>query len=408
MHSRTNWNRDNTMSFLSLAVRDHRLASLYRVMDAARLDALALSGVEWFEFATNHNVTVAGWERPYVVLVTRDGKSCALLHDLSSVRADTAIARQRMWVDTVRYYAEVPHLTQRRPLLPHWPQTVADMLAELGLAQGRVGFDAMPAPLREAGGLLPDLKLVPAARTLRGARLVKHADEVAVLREAASLSDWAIERFRHEIRPGRNLQELDHIIAGQTCVEAGRRFPGEDFQILRFMSLSGRASAAAHGDGFQAGAVVEANTVTVTICNVRLNGMSMENQRTFAVGRVDETTRGLMRLALAANEAGLAAARAGAPLSGVDAAAQGVIAAGGMGRHVLHRTGHGIGVGTHEYPEDMAFDGRPLLDQEVLVVEPGIYVPQVGGFRYVDGVVVGTRPETLTRAPKDMASMTID
>jgi Xaa-Pro aminopeptidase len=396
------------MGFLSPAVREHRYASLHRVMDQAGLDALVLTGPEWFEFATNHGVSVAGWERPYALLLTRDGRSSALLHDLSSVRANTAVARQRMWVDGIVYYAEVPHLTHRRPLLPHWHQTFADMLAQFGLCRARLGFDAMAAPMRELASLLPDLKLVPAARALRGARLVKHADELGLLREAAALSDWAIERYRHEIRPGRNLQELDHSVAAQTCVEAGRRFPGEDFQVLRFMSLSGRASAAAHGDGFQSGALVEANTVTVTICNVRLNGMSMENQRTFAVGRIDETVRGLMRLALQANEAGLAAAVTGEPLCGVDAAAHSVVARGGHGQHVLHRTGHGIGVGTHEFPEDMAFDGRALLHREVLVVEPGIYVPDIGGFRYVDGVVVADLPEVLTRAPKDLASVTID
>lgn len=396
------------MSVLSQSVREHRLASLQRVMDEAAVDALALSGPEWFEFATNHNISVAGWERPYALLLTRDGRSQALLHDLSSVRANTALARQRMWVDSVVYYAEVPHLSQRRPLLPHWPETFADMLAQLGLARARVGIDAMAAPMRHLAALLPDLKLIPAARALRGARLVKHQEELALLREAASLSDWAMTRYRHEIRPGRNLQELDYTIAAQTCVEAGRRFPGEDFQILRFMSLSGRASAAAHGDGFQSGAVVEANTALVTICNVRLNGLSMENQRTFAVGRVDDAVRDLMRLALQANEAGLAAACTGAPLCGVDAAAQSVIAGGGHGQHVLHRTGHGIGVGTHEFPEDMAFDGRALIEREVLVVEPGIYVPGLGGFRYVDGVVVGDRPEVLTHAPKDLAGVTID
>lgn len=396
------------MGVLSQSVREHRYASLNRVMDQAGLDGLALTGSEWFEFATNHGVSVAGWERPYALLLTRDGRSQALLHDLSSVRANTALLRQRMWVDEIVYYAEVPHLTHRRPLLPHWPETFADMLAQLGLGRARVGFDAMTAPMRELGSLLPDLKLVPAARALRGARLVKHAEELALLREAAALSDWAIDRYRQEIRPGRNLQGLDHTIAAQTCVEAGRRFPGEDFQILRFMSLSGSASAAAHGDGFQSGAVVEANTVTVTICNVRLNGLSMENQRTFAVGRVNDAMRDLMRLALQANEAGLAAARTGAPLCSVDAAAQSVIALGGHGRHVLHRTGHGIGVGTHEFPEDMAFDGRALLDREVLVVEPGIYVPGVGGFRYVDAVIVADPPEVLTRAPKDLLSVTID
>lgn len=395
------------MSFLSTEVRSHRLAKLQQVMDAARLDALALSGVEWFEFATNHNITVGGWERPYVVVLTRDGRAVALMHDLSSVRANHALHSGRMWLDQAHYYAEVPHVTQRRPLLPLWAETLAALLQQLGLAAARIGVDAIPAPMQRLGQMLPELKLLPAGRWLRDARLVKHAEELALLRAAASLSDWAIARYRSEIRPGRNLQELDHTVAAQTCVEAGRRFPGEDFQILRFMSLSGPASAAAHGDASQSGATVLANKATVTICNVRLNGMSMENQRTFAVGCVDETTRQLMRVALESNEAGLRAAFTGAPLAGIDEASLDVISRAGYGQHVLHRTGHGIGVGTHEYPEDMAFNTRPLLEREAIIVEPGIYVPGLGGFRYVDGVIVGAEPDRVTHAPKDFASMCI-
>lgn len=395
------------MPQLSEAVCSHRHTSLVRVMDAHDLNALVLGGTEWFEFATNQPVSVQAWERPCAVIVLRSGRRVALLHELSSVRADKARRMGRMWVDEIVYYAEVPHLASRRPLLPHWAETMAELLASHGLARGRIGVDAPGGPLARVAALLLELKLLPMARTLANARLIKHAEEIAVMREAAGLSDWAIERYREQLRPGLPLQALDHGIAGLTCTEAGRRFPGEDFQILRFMTLSGSASAAAHGDGCQAGAVVEPDAVAVTICNLRLNGLSMENQRTFAVGRVGPRSRELMQLALEANEAGLAAAVAGRALCEVDAAAQSVIEAAGHGAQVLHRTGHGIGVGTHEYPEDMSFSTRALLEREVIVVEPGIYLPELGGFRYVDAVVVGATPERLTHAPKDPASMSL-
>jgi len=395
------------MSFLSTAVRQYRISKLQQIMDIAHFDALILSGAEWFEFATNHAITVAGWERPYAVVITRDGRTCALMHDLSSVRANNALRNDRMWLDQAVYYAEVPHVSSRRPLLPLWAETFANILQQLGLTSGRVGVDVAPAPMQRLGHLLPDIKVLPAIRWLRDARLVKHIEEIELLRAAASLSDWAIGRYLAEIRPGRNLQELDYTIAAQTCVEAGNRFPGEDFQVLRFMSLSGPASAAAHGDASQSGATVLSGAVTVTICNVRLNGMSMENQRTFAVGHVDERTTRLMQVALEANEKGLLAAETGKPLAGIDEAALEVITAAGYGPYVLHRTGHGIGVGTHEYPEDMAYDTRPLLKDEAIIVEPGIYIPGLGGFRYVDGVIVGTKPERLTHAPKDFFSMCV-
>ncbi|MFB2553974.1 M24 family metallopeptidase [Ensifer soli] len=72
-----------------------------------------------------------------------------------------------------------------------------------------------------------------------------------------------------------------------------------------------------------------------------------------------------------------------------------------------HRTGHGMGILCHEFPEDMAYNHRPLLTNEVYSVEPGIYVHGLGGFRQDDTVVIGSVPEILTKSPKDLKSQTI-
>lgn len=394
------------MTVLSGAVREHRRAALYRVMDEQGLDALALSGPDWFEFAANHAIAVQGWERPYAMVLTRDGRSAALLHDLSGAKVEIARANGRLWIDDLVFYSEVPQTAGERPLLSNWTETFAAVLDSVGLRQGVLGVDA-GSVFAKVPALLPDLKLKPVGTPLRQARWVKHLGEIEVMREAASISDWAVARYREEIRPGRLQQEMDYLVAAQTCAEAAQRFPGEDFQILRFMTLSGAAAAAAHGDGCPTGARVQDGAVLVTTCNVRLNGLSMENQCTFAVGKVEARTRDLMKVALESNRAGLAAAVAGRPVSGIDRAAHDVVVAAGCGGFVTHRTGHGIGVGTHEFPEDMCFNERALLKNEVFMVEPGLYLPGFGGFRYVDAVVVGDQPEKLTLARKDFESMWI-
>lgn len=67
-----------------------------------------------------------------------------------------------------------------------------------------------------------------------------------------------------------------------------------------------------------------------------------------------------------------------------------------------------MGLIGHEFPEDMAFNPRPLIANEVYSAEPGIYLPGVGGFRFDDTVVVGeSGPIVLTKAPKDLQSQTI-
>ena len=74
---------------------------------------------------------------------------------------------------------------------------------------------------------------------------------------------------------------------------------------------------------------------------------------------------------------------------------------------MLHRTGHGIGIAGHEFPDDMPFSPRPLMTNEVYSAEPGLYIFGLGGFRHDDTVVIGVEPEVVTHAPKDIASQTV-
>jgi Xaa-Pro aminopeptidase len=395
------------MPALSFAVRDHRRLRLSAVMERARVSALVLSGADFFEFATNHAMTVQAWERPFLVIVLEQGPTVAIMPDISGTRLRAQQARGTVWLDKAVFYSEQPRQSGRRPLVFQLPELVAGILGDLGLSDARVGVEAMSGPIQKVHALLPDLKLVNLNAPLRQVRLVKHPEEIATMRAGAALSDWAMRRYAQEIRPGRLLQELDYTLAAEMCVEAARHVPGEDFQILRFMTLSGAASAAPHGDGAQTGARVLDNTVAVTICNVRLNGLSIENQRTFICGTPGQDVIRVVDTARRATEAGLAAAVEGAPLAGIDAAAQAVIEGAGYGDYLLHRTGHGIGVATHEFPEDMAFNPRPLLANEVLVVEPGIYIPEIGGARYVDVVAIGAEPKILTHASRTLESMRI-
>jgi Xaa-Pro aminopeptidase len=292
------------------------------------------------------------------------------------------------------------------PVRAQWAEAVADLLRQHGLARARIGVDAVSGPLVRVPALLPDARLVACLAQMREMRFVKCAEELKVHRDAGALSDWGQERYRENIRPGRRLQELDFTLAAMISEEAARRFPGENAEV-RCLTLSGPASASPHGDGMPTGAAIEKGHGIVNICNVRLNGMMTENERTFFVGTPSNRQAALYEAARAANEAGAAAAIAGNPVSAIDAAAQSVIVRAGFGDNILHRTGHGMGVQGHEYPDDMPFCHRPLLRGEVFSVEPGIYVYGLGGFRLDDTVVIGEKPELITQAPRDIKSNTI-
>lgn len=394
------------MAFLTRKTFDYRRGIMRRTMEANRFDALAFLTVDFFQWATNFHVDVQTWERPIVVVVPLDGAPFAVMNELSTNHLRGTIERGVMWVTDVGLWSEHPRTTNRVPVRAQWAEMVADRLSRHGLAGSRIGVDASGGPLARVPSLLPELSLVPCLDQLRQMRFVKCEEELQVHRAAGSLSDWGQQRYLENIRAGRRLQELDFTVAALISEEAARRFPGENAEI-RCMTLSGPSSASPHGNGMPTGATIESGHGMVNICNIRLNGMMTENERTFFVGKPSNQQAALYEAARAANEAGTAAAIAGKPVAGIDAAAQAVIEKAGFGENILHRTGHGMGVQGHEYPDDMSFCYRPLLTGEVFSVEPGIYVYGLGGLRIDDSVVIGETPETLTNAPRDIKTNTI-
>jgi Xaa-Pro aminopeptidase len=91
-----------------------------------------------------------------------------------------------------------------------------------------------------------------------------------------------------------------------------------------------------------------------------------------------------------------------------DEAAQAIIEGAGLGAFINHRTGHGIGLAGHEYPDDTALNYRPLAPGMVFSAEPGIYFPDHGGVRHDDTVfVTDGAPEVVTQFPKDRAWLTV-
>lgn len=397
------------MPVLTQATQHYRSQLMHELMDRMSVDALVFTAADFCQWATNFHVDVQPWERPIAVCVPRNGEPFAIMNELSTSHLRMAKERGHLWLDLARvhFYAEHPRVVNRVPLLAQWPDLVAQCLQQAGLARSRIGVDAVGGLLARAAGLLPEVKLQPMLAELRGLRLVKHTEEIEIMRAAAGLADWLQERYRENIHPGRLVQELDYTMAALMVTEGARRFPGENLEVLRCWTLSGKASASPHGDGASCGAKIEKGDGLVNIVIPRLNGLVIENERTWFCGQPSTEQKKFFEVARAANEAAVNAAVTGRPVSGIDAAAQQVIENSGCAQYILHRTGHGMGIMGHEYPDDMAFNHRPLLANEVYSAEPGLYVYGLGGFRLDDSVVVGDTPQLLTQTPRTLAFATI-
>jgi len=395
------------MPKLTQAVWQYRFDKMTTLMDELAVDAIIFTSADFFQFATNFHTDVATWERPIFAVVPRNGAPFLVMNELSTHHMQFSQEQNRIWITDVSYYAEHPRVTNRLPLVTQLPELLAARLKAAGLGRSRIAVEGGNAILAQVGRILPEIALRSATPECRSLRWQKHEEELTVMAAAASLSDWLQDRYRENIRPGRLVQELDYAMATLFVQEAAERFPGEHFEVMRCWTLSGPASASPHGDGASCGARIKEGDVLVNIVIPRLNGITIENERTWFCGTPSAEQTRLWSAARAANEAAIAAARTGNPVCLIDAAAQKEIEKAGYGELIRHRTGHGMGILGHEFPEDMAFSQRLLLENEVYSAEPGIYAYGIGGFRMDDTVVVGDTPRVLTNTPKTLEYATV-
>jgi Xaa-Pro aminopeptidase len=229
-------------------------------------------------------------------------------------------------------------------------------------------------------------------------RVIKSEDEIGSIRKAASIVDRVVEHLGAIARPG--------VTEGELAAECSHRLRAEGGDALAFepLILTGPRAALPHGHSGPT-ELADGDLLVVDI-GVTVDGYSADITRTFSVGASpDERQREIFELVYAAEQAGIDAVRPGAPARAVDDAARSVIAEAGYGPNFIHRTGHGLGLETHEPPYVTATNDELLEPGMVLTVEPGIYIEGWGGVRIEDDVVVREDgPEVLTQAAIGLAA----
>ncbi|MEV3906682.1 aminopeptidase P family protein [Streptomyces canus] len=210
-------------------------------------------------------------------------------------------------------------------------------------------------------------------------RAVKDTAELELLAAAGAAADATFEEIRKVAFGGRRESEVAADLAGLL-----RRFGHSqvDFTIV----ASGPNGANPHhevGDR-----VIERGDMVVLDFGGLKDGYGSDTSRTVHVGEPTDEERRVHDLVRAAQEAGFRAVRPGVPCQEVDRAARAVIADAGYGEYFIHRTGHGIGVTTHEPPYMIEGEEQPLVPGMCFSVEPGVYVPGRFGVRIEDIVTV--------------------
>ncbi|MDV2581217.1 M24 family metallopeptidase [Alkalibacillus haloalkaliphilus] len=232
-------------------------------------------------------------------------------------------------------------------------------------------------------------------RLLNELRVIKEDDEVEILQEAARFADFGIETAVKHIKPGKT--ELE-IIAE---VEYALKEKGIRHMSFSTLVLSGAKTAAPHGTP-STKPIEDGNFVLMDL-GVVYKGYCSDITRTVAVGEINEEQEKVYNTVLAAQQNALDVCEINTPLGQIDRAARSVIEDAGYGEYFTHRIGHGIGIDVHEFPSMASNNEDPLKPGMSFTIEPGIYVPGVGGVRIEDDVLMTENgPKTLTQYPKTL------
>jgi len=271
----------------------------------------------------------------------------------------------------------------------------------------RLGFEShvvtVDAYAALAGALAEDnTELVRSSQTVEALREIKDAGEVALLRLACEAADAALaDLVAHGgLRPGRTEREVGREL------EALMVDHGADGVSFETIVATGANSAIPHHRPTDA--ELTAGDFVKIDFGALVGGYHSDMTRTFVLGKAADWQLEIYELVRAAQRAGRHALAAGATLADIDGAARGVIDDAGHGDHFGHGLGHGVGLQIHEAPGINATAAGTLLPGSVVTVEPGVYLPDRGGVRIEDTLVVagdtpGHAPELLTRFPKELA-----
>jgi Xaa-Pro aminopeptidase len=267
-------------------------------------------------------------------------------------------------------------------------------LALLGLEASSVSWAAQR---RYGNDWFPDAELVATEGLIEELRKVKDAGEVERMAEAARIADEALARVRHRLAEGPTEEEF----ALELDFEMRRGgAAGPSFETI---VASGPNGAKPHHR--PSGRRIEHGELVVVDFGAIVDGYCSDMTRTLCVGEpASATARRMVDVVAESQQAGVDAVRAGAEGKAVDGVCREIIAEAGWAEAFLHSTGHGVGLDIHEAPTVSTSSTDTLVAGHVVTVEPGVYLPEHGGVRIEDTMVVTDEGCTvLTNATKELA-----
>ena len=345
-------------------------------------------------------------ERPIAFVMNAQGERALFVP-----RLEVEHARSKTQFERVDYYVEYPYD-------PHPMQILKKTLAEMGIA-GKIGADSdgYPWMLGYRGPSLSELTggtVVRVTGLLEDMMMIKSEAEVALIRESVKWGNLAHRLLQRYTRVGATETEVS-LRAGNDATLSmldtlGPLYRSQsmfgDGASAGYRGQIGRNAAIPHA--LSNNAVFQAGDVLVTGANAPMWGYNSELERTMVVGQPSDEQRRMFEHMKKIQEIAFDALRPGAKCSDVDRAVRGYYEAHDLMKYWKHHSGHAIGLRYHEGPFLDVGDPTEIKPGMVFTVEPGLYAPDLGGFRHSDtALITADGMELLTYYPRDLESLII-
>ncbi|MDX8045346.1 Xaa-Pro peptidase family protein [Gracilibacillus sp. S3-1-1] len=242
-------------------------------------------------------------------------------------------------------------------------------------------------------------EVVTAESQLNELRLVKDSTEIAIMRRAAEMADYGVKVGVNALKEG--VTELEVLAK----IEYELKQKGVRDMSFSTMVLFGEKCSDPHGNPGEK--QLQAGDMVLFDLGVIIDGYCSDITRTVAYQSVNDKQKDIYQTVLNAQLAALKASKPGTRIGDLDLTARKIITEAGYGDYFPHRLGHGLGISVHEFPSMSHLNDDLLQEGMVYTIEPGVYIPNVGGVRIEDDVLVTKDGcETLTKFPKELQIIT--
>ena len=367
-----------------------RLETVRGLMRREELDYYVVAHTDNVYYLTNF--AYLPFERPFFLIVPASGRLELIVPELEVSHAQGKIVGEA----DIRTYYEFPAPPGR---------TYVDALR-----------DALPAD--KAVGLESSLSLglsrvVPGrtkvADVVDEARLVKTEYEVGRIAYASAVVRDGLNKALELSRPETAVLTIYSEGVRQMMGRVIMEIPSLNLLVSKFLCAVWPKAISAHPHSHPGlFDTLEPGGPNVCIVTAQADGYSAELERTYFLGRAPEQAKAPFEAAMEARSLAYELIKPGAAADAVDAAVLDLITKRGYGENILHRTGHGFGITGHEPPWVARGSDTVFEPNMVISIEPGVYLPGVGGFRHSDTVLVTDNGcLSLTEGPQSLEDLTL-